>query len=48
MKGRFDLAAAVFYGVNSGLFLSASDKKNSGTSDKKSPDTSDKKSTATS
>lgn len=40
MKGRFDLAAAVFYGVNSGLFLSASDKK--------SPDTSDKKSTATS
>lgn len=48
MKGRFDLAAAVFYGVNSGLFLSASDKKNSGTSAKKSPDTSDKKSTATS
>lgn len=40
MKGRFDLAAAVFYGVNSGLFLSASDKKNSGTSDKKSTATS--------
>lgn len=40
MKGRFDLAAAVFYGVNSGLFLSASDKKSSDTLDKKSTTTS--------
>ena len=48
MKGRFDLAAAVFYGVNSGLFLSASDEKSSDTSDEKSSDTLDKKSTATS
>lgn len=46
MKGRFDLAAAVFYGVNSGLFLSASDKKSPDTSDEKSSDTLDKKSTA--
>lgn len=47
MKGRFDLAAAVFYGVNSGLFLSASDEKSSDTSDKKSPVTSDEKSSDT-
>ena len=27
LKGRFDLAAAIFYGVNSGLLRPSSDKK---------------------